>query len=55
MGGIRICPPDPIEVGAEVEVKVELSAGKEIILPAVVRHCRPYPPMQGQRRAPATA
>ena len=44
VGGIRICPPNPIEVGAEVEVKVELGAGNEIILPAVVRHCRPYPP-----------
>jgi c-di-GMP-binding flagellar brake protein YcgR len=44
VGGIRICPPNPIEVGAEVEVKVELGAGNELILPAVVRHCRPYPP-----------
>jgi c-di-GMP-binding flagellar brake protein YcgR len=39
---MRICPPNPLEVGAEVEVKVDLGAGTEIILPAVVRHCRPY-------------
>jgi c-di-GMP-binding flagellar brake protein YcgR len=44
VGGIRICPPNPIEVGAEVEVKVDLGAGYEVVLPAVVRHCRPYPP-----------
>ena len=31
---------------------MELSAGKEIILPAVVRHCRPYPP--DARPAPST-
>ncbi len=53
VGGIRICPPKPIEVGAEVEVKVELGAGNEIVLLAVVRHCRPYPP--DARSAQATA
>lgn len=42
IGGLRICPPKPLEVGAEVEVKLELGPGRAVTLPAVVRHCRPY-------------
>jgi hypothetical protein len=36
-----ICPPQPLEVGTEVEVKVELDVVTAVTLPAIVRHCRP--------------
>jgi len=42
LGGLRICPPQPLEVGTEVDVMVSLSGGQEVALRAVVRHCRSY-------------
>jgi len=42
LGGLRICPPQPLAVGTEIEVTVELAGGNEVTLLAVVRHCRPY-------------
>jgi hypothetical protein len=42
LGGLRICPPQPLEVGTEVDVKVQLLGGAEVAARAIVRHCRPY-------------
>lgn len=48
LGGLRICPPQPLEVGSEIEVQVELAGGTEVTLPAVVRHCHPYTKPRGR-------
>ena len=42
LGGLRICPPEPLEVGTELDVQVQLVNGNEVTVRAVVRHCRPY-------------
>jgi c-di-GMP-binding flagellar brake protein YcgR len=42
LGGVRICLPQPLVVGTDVELTVELSERYEVTVQAVVRHCRPY-------------
>jgi c-di-GMP-binding flagellar brake protein YcgR len=42
LGGLRICPPQPLDVGTELDVKVELAAHTEVTVRAIVRHCHPY-------------
>jgi hypothetical protein len=45
---LRICPPQPIDIGAEVEVTMDLGSGATVALPAVVRHCEAgFPPSVG--------
>jgi c-di-GMP-binding flagellar brake protein YcgR len=41
-GGMRICPPAPLEIGTEVDLAVELEPGQVLAITAVVRHCQPY-------------
>jgi hypothetical protein len=53
LGGLRICPPLPLEVGAEVQVQLDLSAGTVINLKAVVRHCRPLGDDTSEAHGPA--
>ncbi len=40
--GLRVCPPEPLEVGTEVDLTIELGPGQVITVPAVVRHSQPY-------------
>jgi c-di-GMP-binding flagellar brake protein YcgR len=42
LGGMRVCPPELLEVGAQVDLTVELSPGQVLVIPAVVRHSQPY-------------
>ena len=42
LGGLRICPPQPLDVGTELDVQVQLANGNHVTVRAVVRHCRPY-------------
>jgi hypothetical protein len=44
LGGLRICHPRPLEVGAEVDLEVELDPSTIVAIPAIVRHCRPIGP-----------
>ena len=46
LGGLRICPPEPLLVGSEVEVGLELDPGTVVTITAVVRHCRPVDPVR---------
>ena len=41
-GGMRVCPPEALEIGTEVDLTIELGPGQVIAVPAVVRHSQPY-------------
>lgn len=41
-GGVRVCSPEPLQIGTEVDVSVELGGGQVVEAPAVVRHSRSF-------------
>ena len=47
LGGMRVCPPELLAVGTEVELSVDLGPGRGVAIPAVVRHSHPYPEAGG--------
>ncbi|MGH9107150.1 MAG: PilZ domain-containing protein [Acidimicrobiales bacterium] len=55
IGGLRICLPRPLQVGAEVEAKLVLEHDNEVCLHAVVRHCHPYQDHEGSGGRSGTA
>jgi len=50
IGGMRICPPKAVQMGAELDLRVELGAQKEVALRGVVRHCKPFTGPRGTGR-----
>jgi c-di-GMP-binding flagellar brake protein YcgR len=55
LGGLRICPSKPLDVGMEVDVSVELAGHTEVMVRAIVRHCRPYGRGAQQVRGPSVS
>ncbi len=41
-GGVRVCSPEPLQIGTEVELGVDLGGGQMVEAPGVVRHSRSF-------------
>ena len=46
-GGVRVCSPEPLQVGSEVDLSIELGEGQAVDVTSVVRHSRSYPAAGG--------